>query len=70
MKLTKYFTDRGYSINKVYCGKWHKEPVKGLKQGQQYALKYMGQIISFNDTIKDCCLNAIFHDDNKSYKIL
>ena len=58
--MNKYFKDLGYSINKEFCGRSTKMNV----------LRFRGEWVSAHHTKKDALLAAIFHDDERTIKIL
>lgn len=46
MSIKKQLNDNRYSVNIEYNGFNHKEPIKGLKQGQQYVARFCGEYLS------------------------
>lgn len=60
MKLSKYFKDQGYTINKEFCG---------YPKAMQ-VVKFRGDYVSPHNTVKDAILACIFHDDERTIQIL
>ena len=58
--LSEYFKEQGYSVSKEYCGYPEK----------RYVLRFRGEFVCSCKDKKDVILNAIFHDDERTVKIL
>lgn len=62
--------DERYSVNKEFCGYEHKEPVKGLEQGQMYVARFCGEWIGCELTENEATLLCVFHYDERNLRLL
>jgi len=68
--MTNYFKNKGYSVQKEFTGSYHKETVKGLKQGQNFVARFCGDWIGSDTTKKAAEMLCLFDDDKKTINIL
>jgi len=62
-------TDKRYSIDLEFTGEYKEKP-KSAKQGQIYVARFCGKWIGKATTKKEAELLCIFHDDERTVKIL
>ncbi len=62
--------DKRYSINLEFCGRTHKKLPKHLKQGQMYVARFCGEWIGSAITENRAKSICIFHEDNRTEKMI
>ena len=62
--------DKRYTVQKEYCGHFHAEKKKNLEQGQMWVARFCGEWIGSALTESKASLLCIFHDDERTIKIL
>ena len=67
--MKTYLSNLGYSINKEFTGN-HHNPTTDLKCGEMYVARFRGEFIGSELTYKKAELLCIFHDDERTIKIL
>lgn len=67
--MKAFKNDSRYTVNLEFTGEYKKKP-KGAKQGQMYVARFCGEYIGASETKKEANLLCIFHDDERTIKIL